>query len=140
MCHWFDSSLWHHFALVMEQVYVSDSKSEFCGFESHLGHHIEAHCLPDRNVGKLSRAKGFKSPGLVVCFNMVIGGSPSGKAPDFDSGMHRFESYTPSQNVRLVQRYERYPDTVEVSGSIPLSDTRFWRVKQLGWPATSLEN
>lgn len=27
--------------------------------------------------------------------------------------------------VRLVQRYERYPDTVEVGGSTPPSDTKF---------------
>ena len=33
--------------------------------------HISTHYLPDRNVGKLSRAKRFKSSGLVVCWNMV---------------------------------------------------------------------
>ena len=28
----------------------------------------------------------------------VIGASPSGKAPDFDSGIPRFESWRPNQN------------------------------------------
>jgi hypothetical protein len=35
-------------------------------------------------------------------FFAVFGESPSGKAPDFDSGIRRFDPYLPSQNF---QRY-----------------------------------
>ena len=38
-----------------------------------------------------------------------IGMSPSGKAPDFDSGMRRFESCHPSQNDPLAQLAEQLP-------------------------------
>ena len=33
------------------------------------------------------------------CGRATIGMSPSGKAPDFDSGIRRFESYHPSQKL-----------------------------------------
>ena len=39
----------------------------------------------------------------------MIGVSPSGKAPDFDSGIRRFESSHPSQNGPLAQS-ARAPD------------------------------
>jgi hypothetical protein len=35
-----------------------------------------------------------------------IGASPSGKAPDFDSGMRRFESSRPSQLAFVSERSE----------------------------------
>jgi hypothetical protein len=35
---------------------------------------------------------------ILLCF---FGESPSGKAPDFDSGIRRFDPYLPSQNFRL---------------------------------------
>ena len=33
--------------------------------------------------------------------NSVFGESPSGKAPDFDSGIRRFDPYLPSQFVLI---------------------------------------
>ena len=38
-----------------------------------------------------------------------IGMSPSGKAPDFDSGIRRFKSGHPSQNDPLAQLAEQLP-------------------------------
>ena len=35
------------------------------------------------------------------------GESPSGKAPDFDSGIRRFDPYLPSQNAVSAQARER---------------------------------
>ena len=39
--------------------------------------------------------------GAPVC---SVGESPSGKAPDFDSGIRRFDPYLPSHNFNEVRR------------------------------------
>ena len=56
-------------AKVVQLVRASDCGSECRGFESHLSPHF------------------------------IVGVSPSGKAPDFDSGIRRFKSCHPSQNL-----------------------------------------
>ena len=42
------------YGLVMELAYVSDSKSEFCGFESHPGHHCLSVAKKNRWLVSLS--------------------------------------------------------------------------------------
>ena len=54
-----------------------------------------------------------------------IGMSPSGKAPDFDSGIRRFESCHPSQiNDPLAQPVEQLPFKQWVRGSSPRRVTK----------------
>ncbi len=53
-----------------------------------------------------------------------IGMSPSGKAPDFDSGMRRFESCHPSQYDPLAQLAEQLPFKQWVRGSNPRRVTK----------------
>ena len=48
-----------------------------------------------------------------------IGMSPSGKAPDFDSGIRRFKSGHPSQHDPLAQLAEQLPFKQWVRGSNP---------------------
>ena len=48
-----------------------------------------------------------------------IGMSPSGKAPDFDSGIRRFKSGHPSQDDPLAQLAEQLPFKQWVRGSNP---------------------
>ena len=48
-----------------------------------------------------------------------IGMSPSGKAPDFDSGIRRFKSGDPSQHDPLAQLAEQLPFKQWVRGSNP---------------------
>ncbi len=56
-----------------------------------------------------------------VCYNeKSIGVSPSGKAPDFDSVMRRFESCHPSHNYgSLAQSAEHLTFNQGVDGSNP---------------------
>ena len=56
-----------------------------------------------------------------------IGMSPSGKAPDFDSGIRRFKSGHPSQNDPLAQSVEHRPFKAGVLGSSPRRVTKKWR-------------
>ena len=56
-----------------------------------------------------------------------IGMSPSGKAPDFDSGIRRFKSGHPSQNDPLAQSVEHRPFKAGVLGSSPRRVTKNWR-------------
>ena len=53
-----------------------------------------------------------------------IGMSPSGKAPDFDSGIRRFKSGHPSQHDPLAQLAEQLPFKQWVRGSNPRRVTR----------------
>ena len=56
-----------------------------------------------------------------------IGMSPSGKAPDFDSGIRRFESCHPSQISKygsLAQLVEQRPFKAWVQGSSPWRATK----------------
>ena len=55
-----------------------------------------------------------------------IGMSPSGKAPDFDSGIRRFESCHPSQIQygSLAQLVEQRPFKAWVQGSSPWRATK----------------
>ena len=57
-----------------------------------------------------------------------IGMSPSGKAPDFDSGIRRFESCHPSQVKEkygsLAQLVEQRPFKAWVQGSSPWRATK----------------
>ena len=63
-----------------------------------------------------------------------IGMSPSGKAPDFDSGIRRFESCHPSQiNDQLAQPVEQLPFKQWVRGSSPRRVTKK-RKPHLGFP------
>ena len=56
------------------------------------GSRARAPC-PYRNLGVAS----------LPCLLKLNGESPSGKAPDFDSGIRRFDPYLPSQNVVSAQ-------------------------------------
>ena len=56
-----------------------------------------------------------------------IGMSPSGKAPDFDSGIRRFKSGHPSQYDPLAQSVEHRPFKAGVLGSSPRRVTKKWR-------------
>lgn len=60
----FESRLGHQYVVVMELVYISDLKSEFCGFESHLPHH-------EAPVDKL--AKSFLSKGKILSVRLRAG-------------------------------------------------------------------
>ena len=53
-----------------------------------------------------------------------IGMSPSGKAPDFDSGIRRFKSCHPSQFDPLAQLAEQLPFKQWVRGSNPRRVTK----------------
>ena len=53
-----------------------------------------------------------------------IGMSPSGKAPDFDSGIRRFKSGHPSQHDPLAQLAEQLPFKQWVRGSNPRRVTK----------------
>ncbi len=53
------------------------------------------------------------------CARSNIGMSPSGKAPDFDSGIRRFKSGHPSQHDPLAQLAEQLPFKQWVRGSNP---------------------
>ena len=53
-----------------------------------------------------------------------IGMSPSGKAPDFDSGIRRFKSGHPSQYDPLAQSVEHRPFKAGVLGSSPRRVTK----------------
>ena len=53
-----------------------------------------------------------------------IGMSPSGKAPDFDSGIRRFKSCHPSQYDPLAQPVEQLPFKQWVRGSSPRRVTK----------------
>ena len=59
---------------------------------------------------------------------LVIGMSPSGKAPDFDSGIRRFESCHPSHfkiaHGSLAQLVEQRPFKAWVQGSSPWRATK----------------
>ena len=55
---------------------------------------------------------------------MDIGMSPSGKAPDFDSGIRRFKSCHPSQFDPLAQLAEQLPFKQWVRGSNPRRVTK----------------
>src|SRR5580658_6004302 len=45
-----------------------------------------------------------------------LGASPSGKAPDFDSGIRRFESFRPSQPTLLPQlRVGDHPHSLSIA-------------------------
>ena len=56
--------------------------------------------------------------------NLSIGMSPSGKAPDFDSGIRRFKSCHPSQYDPLAQLAEQLPFKQWVRGSNPRRVTK----------------
>ena len=67
------------------------------------------------------------------CYNTLVSGcraplnigmSPSGKAPDFDSGIRRFKSCHPSQYDPLAQSVEQLPFKQWVRGSNPRRVTR----------------
>ena len=61
----------------------------------------------------------------VRCGRATIGMSPSGKAPDFDSGIRRFESGHPSQiSDPLAQPVEQLPFKQWVRGSSPRRVTK----------------
>ena len=53
-----------------------------------------------------------------------IGMSPSGKAPDFDSGIRRFKSCHPSQHDPLAQPVEQLPFKQWARGSSPRRVTK----------------
>lgn len=58
----------------------------------------------------------------------ATGASPSGKAPDFDSGIRRFESYRPNQNGIVAQLAEHRTFNPRVVGSNPTGPTLFMRM------------
>ena len=58
------------------------------------------------------------------CARSNIGMSPSGKAPDFDSGIRRFKSGHPSQHDPLAQLAEQLPFKQWVRGSNPRRVTK----------------
>ena len=57
-----------------------------------------------REKAKKSLLQKFRVRVIIACVSeggrVQIGMSPSGKAPDFDSGMRRFESCHPSHTIR----------------------------------------
>ncbi len=59
--------------------------------------------LPEPSRGIRSRGSLFEPPGKQVS----AGESPSGKAPDFDSGIRRFDPYLPSHMDSTTQRKPR---------------------------------
>ena len=66
---------------------------------------------------------------MFLCYNAQcaqsnIGMSPSGKAPDFDSGIRRFKSGHPSQHDPLAQLAEQLPFKQWVRGSNPRRVTK----------------
>ena len=74
------------------------------------------------------------------CYNTVrvqnrgalhIGMSPSGKAPDFDSGIRRFKSCHPSQFDPLAQLAEQLPFKQWVRGSNPRRVTKTLKALRL---------
>ena len=77
----------------------------------------------------------------VLCYNIMrvqmrgaqhIGMSPSGKAPDFDSGIRRFESGHPSQiSDPLAQPVEQLPFKQWVRGSSPRRVTKNLKALEL---------
>ena len=76
--------------------------------------------------------KKVVATGEKICYNTpcvrvrvhYIGMSPSGKAPDFDSGIRRFKSGHPSQSEPLAQSVEQLPFKQWVRGSNPRRVTR----------------
>ena len=70
-----------------------------------------------------------------VCIISPEGGhtglSPSGKAPDFDSGIRRFKSCQPSQNDSVAQSAEHLPFKQGVRGSNPRRGTK--KASPTGW-------
>ena len=60
--------------------------------------------FPEKRIAK--RSCSWYNP---QCARSNIGMSPSGKAPDFDSGIRRFKSGHPSQHDPLAQLAEQLP-------------------------------
>ena len=75
-------------------VNASDCGSEDRGFESHHSPHTK-----DAFPGATGRGRRKSKIDRFHLPAGYIGMSPSGKAPDFDSGIRRFESCHPSQKA-----------------------------------------
>ena len=85
------------------------------GFESLKTHHVvDVVQLVERQIVILVVVGS--SP---IVHPTKIGMSPSGKAPDFDSGIRRFKSCYPSQYGLLAQSVEHMTFNHGVRGSIP---------------------
>ena len=93
---------------VAQLVSASDCGSEGRGFESpHPPHFFDVPAPRKRSVCIISPEGGH------------TGLSPSGKAPDFDSGIRRFKSCQPSQDDSVAQSAEHLPFKQGVRGSNP---------------------
>ena len=80
-----------------------------------------------------SGVRETSDPAFLISFAVrrrYIGLSPSGKAPDFDSDIRRFESCQPSQFDPVAQPAEHLPFKQGVRGSNPR-----WITKKKGIPA-----
>lgn len=78
------------------------------------GRTLDCTGFPEKRIAK--RSCSWYNP---QCARSNIGMSPSGKAPDFDSGIRRFKSGHPSQHDPLAQLAEQLPFKQWVRGSNP---------------------
>ena len=78
------------------------------------GRTLDCTGFPEKRIAK--RSCPWYNP---QCARSNIGMSPSGKAPDFDSGIRRFKSGHPSQHDPLAQLAEQLPFKQWVRGSNP---------------------
>ena len=89
------------------------------------GRTLDCTGFPEKKIAK--RSCSWYNP---QCARSNIGMSPSGKAPDFDSGIRRFKSGHPSQHDPLAQLAEQLPFKQWVRGSNPRRVTK--TLKALG--------
>ena len=83
------------------------------------GRTLDCTGFPEKRIAK--RSCSWYNP---QCARSNIGMSPSGKAPDFDSGIRRFKSGHPSQHDPLAQLAEQLPFKQWVRGSNPRRVTK----------------
>ena len=91
------------------------------------GRTLDCTGFPEKGIAK--RSCSWYNP---QCARSNIGMSPSGKAPDFDSGIRRFKSGHPSQHDPLAQLAEQLPFKQWVRGSNPRRVTKR-KTTPCGW-------
>ena len=91
------------------------------------GRTLDCTGFPEKRIAK--RSCSWYNP---QCARSNIGMSPSGKAPDFDSGIRRFKSGHPSQHDPLAQLAEQLPFKQWVRGSNPRRVTKR-KTTPCGW-------